>query len=46
MIYHVVSTSDWQKALDQGYYEPSSLESEGFIHASKENQVKAVIERY
>jgi len=46
MIYHVVSTANWQKALEQGFYEAPSLITEGFIHASKREQVEGVIERY
>lgn len=46
MIYHIVTLSDWQKALQQGFYEASSLATEGFIHASKEEQVKGVLQRY
>ena len=46
MIYHVVTNEHWQKALAQGFYEHASLASEGFIHASKEDQVKGVLERY
>jgi uncharacterized protein (DUF952 family) len=46
MIYHVVKTPDWEKALEQGFYEAPSLATEGFIHASKKDQVKGVIERY
>ena len=46
MIYHVVTTQNWQKALQQGFYEAASLAAEGFIHASKAQQVAAVLERY
>ena len=46
MIYHVTSNTDWQKALQQGFYEHPSLAAEGFIHTSKEEQVKSVLERY
>ena len=46
MIYHVVNTKSWQAALKLGYYEAGSLATEGFIHASKEDQVKGVLERY
>ncbi len=46
MIYHVVTTANWKAALAQGYYEADSLATEGFIHTSKENQVKGVLERY
>ena len=46
MIYHVLTTADWQKALQQGFYAPPSLALEGFIHTSKQTQVKGVLERY
>lgn len=46
MIYHVVTAANWKAALAQGYYEADSLATEGFIHASKESQVKGVLERY
>lgn len=46
MIYHVTSCTSWQSAILQGFYEADSLATEGFIHASKENQVKGVLERY
>ncbi len=52
MIYHVVSETNWQKALQtagpggQGFYEADSLASEGFIHTSKADQVQGVLTRY
>lgn len=46
MIYHVVSQTDWQKAVQQGFYEAPSLALEGFIHSSKAEQVAGVLERY
>lgn len=46
MIYHVVTGTNWQKALQQGFYEADSLASEGFIHTSKADQVAGVLERY
>jgi uncharacterized protein (DUF952 family) len=46
MIYHVVTQANWQQALEQGFYEAPSLHTEGFIHTSKEEQVKGVLERY
>ena len=46
MIYHVVNYPNWQKALEQRFYEAPSLATEGFIHACFIEQVKAVIERY
>ena len=32
--------------MQQGFYEADSLAIEGFIHASKEEQVKGVLDRY
>ena len=46
MIYHVVTKEKWQQSLEDGFYEADSLATEGFIHASKENQVAGVLERY
>ena len=46
MIYHVVTAQNWQKALQQDFYEADSLAAEGFIHCSKQEQVKGVLERY
>ena len=46
MIYHVISNAGWQKALLEGFYEADSLAKEGFIHASKEDQVAGVIQRF
>lgn len=46
MIYHVVSYTDWQAALNEGVYKPASLATEGFIHLSKKEQVDGVLQRY
>lgn len=46
MIYHVVNKPNWEKALQQGFYEHPSLAIEGFIHTSKKEQVQGVMERY
>jgi uncharacterized protein (DUF952 family) len=46
MIYHVIRSADWEKALQQGYYEAASLATEGFIHTSTATQVKGVLDRY
>ena len=46
MIYHVVTAKNWQKSVQQGFYESESLALEGFIHTSKAEQVKGVLERY
>lgn len=46
MIYHITTHQSWKSALQQGFYEAASLKSEGFIHTSKAEQVKGVLERY
>jgi uncharacterized protein (DUF952 family) len=46
MIYHVVSKTGWETAIELGHYEASSLSLEGFIHCSKKEQLKGVLERY
>ena len=46
MIYHVVSRNKWEAATKQGFYEADSLKEEGFIHLSKQDQVKGVLQRY
>ncbi|MGB1252419.1 MAG: DUF2891 family protein [Candidatus Promineifilaceae bacterium] len=39
MIYHIVGTAQWEAAQQLGQYSPASIESEGFIHLSKSNQI-------
>jgi uncharacterized protein (DUF952 family) len=46
MIYHVTTAAGWKEAEAKGYYEAASLTTEGFIHASKHNQVAGVLVRY
>lgn len=46
IIYHVTTAAEWNTAKERGYYESSSLKSEGFIHCSEERQVAGVLERY
>jgi uncharacterized protein (DUF952 family) len=46
LIYHITSKAIWDKAVQQGFYEAPSLQEEGFIHCSQENQVAGVLERY
>ncbi len=36
----------WSAALTTGFYEAASLAAEGFIHLSREGQVRGVLERY
>lgn len=44
MIYHITSRSAWGEALQRGDYRADSLEEEGFIHCSTEQQVIPVAE--
>ena len=46
MIFHVVTQTNWQQAVQQGFYEADSLATEGFIHTSKAEQVAGVLDRY
>ena len=46
IIYHVTTIPEWAKALQDGYYQAPSLETEGFIHCSKAEQVQGVLERF
>ena len=49
-IFHIATASDWTAALESGAYSTSTrgvtLEHEGFIHASREDQVEGVRGRY
>lgn len=45
-IYHITTKQDWKVAEEEGFYIAPSLETEGFIHCSEEQQVKGVLERY
>lgn len=35
-IYHLVWESDWKTLVQDGLYRPASLESEGFVHCTRE----------
>jgi uncharacterized protein (DUF952 family) len=39
IILHIVNREDWDQAVRAGQYVPASLELEGFIHCSSEDQV-------
>ena len=41
-IYHICPQTEWRAALEQGAYTADTLESEGFIHCSKAEQVAKV----
>ena len=38
-IIHICERNTWKTAVDSGSYKPDSLESEGFIHCSRPDQV-------
>lgn len=42
LIFHICLQKDWQAAQATGVYVAHSLESEGFIHCSREDQVARV----
>jgi uncharacterized protein (DUF952 family) len=39
IILHIVNREEWEQAARAGQYRPASLELEGFIHCSTEDQV-------
>lgn len=41
-IFHLVSKFAWEQAVKRGYYAPPSLDSAGFIHFSRADQVPRV----
>jgi len=49
-IFHIATEADWRRTLASGSYTTStagrSLEDEGFIHASRGDQVQGVFDRY
>ena len=49
-IFHIATAADWRRTLESGSYTTStvgrSLEDEGFIHASRRDQVRGVFDRY
>jgi uncharacterized protein (DUF952 family) len=46
MIYHITSRMAWSQARQRGDYRADSLETEGFIHCSTNEQVIPVTEKY
>ena len=49
-IFHIATAADWRRALGTGTYTTSTvgrtLDEEGFIHASRRDQVQGVFDRY
>ena len=46
MIYHITSRSAWNEARSRGDYRAESLETEGFIHCSTEEQLVPVAQKF
>jgi len=46
IIYHITTASAWEQAKADGTYTAPSLNNEGFIHCSQEDQLADVKERY
>ncbi|MET0393508.1 MAG: DUF952 domain-containing protein [Chitinophagaceae bacterium] len=46
IIYHITTTEEWNGAREKGFYEHPTLNAEGFIHCSEEQQVAGVLQRY
>lgn len=45
-IIHICTQSDWKMARSKGEYRAASLETEGFIHCSRKEQVVGVVNRF
>lgn len=49
-IFHIATDADWRRTLETGTYTTSTvgrtLDEEGFIHASRRDQVSGVFDRY
>ena len=46
IIYHIVLPQIWSGFEDRDFYEAQSLDTEGFIHCSFEDQLEEVLKRY
>ncbi|MGE5463010.1 MAG: DUF952 domain-containing protein [Syntrophothermus sp.] len=46
MIYHITSRTAWSQARERGAYRAESLDTEGFIHCSTQEQVVPVAENF
>ncbi len=46
VIFHLTPLQAWEHAQDAGFYEAPSLQEEGFIHCSTEEQVEQVLQRH
>ncbi len=46
IIYHIATKESWDAQKTSEYYIHSSLNTEGFIHASRLSQIQGVLNRY
>jgi len=46
MVVHICTREDWEQAQRRGVYHPESLDTEGFIHLSRPEQVLATGNRF
>jgi len=46
LIFHILKKAEWQHAVRRGVYEPESLATEGFVHASTREQTLATADRF
>ena len=46
IIYHIVTVSSWEEQVELPNYIHTSLDQEGFIHASRATQIAGVLDRY
>jgi len=46
MLFHITSRSQWQQAQQVGIYHCESLDTEGFIHCSTQDQVVSTANRF
>lgn len=46
MIYHITTKQQWKSAQEKGFFDETSLHTEGFIHNCTDAQVAGVLERF
>ena len=46
MIYHITTKQHWKSAQEKGFFDETSLHTEGFIHNCTDAQVAGVLERF
>jgi uncharacterized protein (DUF952 family) len=46
MLLHVCTSSEWNKFVRSGFYQPEAYARDGFIHCCLERQLPGVLQRY